>query len=153
MSDNLNLLEWTALEYEHRNRSLDWLWSVGLAAVLVALVLLYFGNFLFGVIVVLAAGIVILFSKRPPQEVHFAITSKGLKAGRELYLFSSIKDFSIPKDNSKLIIESSRAFLPRITLPLNQSNASQVRPILKRFIKEDEYEERFLDALADRLGF
>lgn len=147
------LLEWTALEYEYKDRSYDWLWSVGLGALLLAAIFLYFGNFLFSIVIVLSAVVIIIYAKRPPAEVNFAITTKGLRAGRELYLFTSIKDFAISKDGKRLVIESSRAFLPRITIPLDDAPVGRVRDELRRRVKEVEFEEHFLDALADRLGF
>lgn len=152
MSDT-PLIEWQAPEYEHRERSLDWQWSMGLAGLLLAIIFFYFGNFLFALVIVLAVVVIIIFSRRPPQEVTFAITPKGVRAKKELYPFPSIKAFSITKDNKTLVIDSSRAFLPRIHFPLNPEVAPQVKQHLKRFIKEEEYEQHFLDAVADSLGF
>jgi len=147
------LVEWQAPEYEHRERSLDWQWSMGLAGLLLAVIFFYFGNFLFALVILLSVMVIIIYSRRPPQEITFAITPKGLRAGKELYPFPSIKSFSVTKDNKTLVIDSSRAFLPRIHFPLQPDLSPQVKQQLKRFIKEEEYEERFLDAVADRLGF
>jgi uncharacterized membrane protein len=147
------LVEWQAPEYEHRERSLDWQWSMGLAGLLLAVIFFYFGNFLFALVILLSVMVIIIYSRRPPQEIIFAITTKGLRAGKELYPFPSIKSFSVTKDNKTLVIDSSRAFLPRIHFPLRPDLSPQVKQQLKRFIKEEEYEERFLDAVADRLGF
>ncbi len=147
-----SIIEWHAPEYEHRERSTDWQWSVALGAGLIALILFYFGNLLFGLVIILAAASIILYARRPPQEITFALTAKGLLAGRELYPYKTIKHFSIPKDGEKLIIESSRVFLPRITIPIEPPIASRLRDELKRRIKEVEHEDHLLDTLADRLG-
>lgn len=152
MSD-FSLVEWTALEYEPKNRSNDWLWSVGLGALFLVVIFLYFGNFLFSIIIVLVAIVIILYARRPPMEINFALTTKGLRAEKELYPFNTLKDFAISKDSKKLVIESSRVFFPRIIVPLENAPVAQIREELRRRVKEVEYEEHFLDALADRLGF
>jgi len=49
------LIEWDAHEYEHRERSPDWFWAVGIISVSVAVAAVIFGNIIFGILVIIAA--------------------------------------------------------------------------------------------------
>ena len=96
-----------------------------------------------------------LFGAREPEMVNFEITKRGLKAKNNLYPFNSLESFAVRDHETphKLMIESSRLFLPHIVMPLGDTDPEKVRAILSRFLPEVPFEESLIDELAERLGF
>ena len=87
--------EWTILEYEKHTRGMVW---YILAAVLgLALVLygVFTGNFLFSLIVILAAIILFMQAHQDPRQIPFQITDLGVIVGTRFYPYSEFENFYI----------------------------------------------------------
>ena len=59
-------ISWSVDTHEHRDHSTDWYWGLGLLAIAGAGLALFFGNLLFAVIIVMAAGSIGVLALRGP---------------------------------------------------------------------------------------
>lgn len=144
--------EWTILEYEKHTRGT--LWYV-LAAVLgLALVLygVFTGNFLFSLIVILAAIILFMQAHQEPRQIPFQITDLGVIVGTRFYPYSEFENFYIiynPPEVKTLFIETKNTLQPMLRIPLLDMNPIEVKHSLREYLPEDiEKEEPLTDRAA-----
>src|SRR3990167_9481497 len=92
-------IEWDAHEYEHKERSSDWFWAVGIISVSVAIASVIFGNIIFGILVLISAFALSLFINRPPSTLHIIVDEKGVTRGKIRYPFSTLQSFWIDTEH------------------------------------------------------
>ncbi len=151
-----NKLEWQAVEYEHRPKNVDWFWILGAVCVLGSLLSMYFGNFLFGVVILIGGLAVGLHANIPPTLHDYSIQEEGLVKDLTLYPFTNIKNFWITKDalGNVLLLEISRVVFPIVTIPLGTADKDWVKQILRaKGVKETELEIPLAERLMDIFGF
>ena len=71
-------IEWSTLEHEHKDHSVDWFWTIGLITLISCGASLWFGNYIFSIFIFISGISLILVSIRHPQEMNFVIKTKGL---------------------------------------------------------------------------
>jgi len=147
---------WQSLEYEYKEKKVDWYWALGIIVVSGSVAAFIFGNHLFGIFILLAGACIVLYTRKPPDMVLYTVNEKGVRIGHYFYPYQSIKAFWIGEHehHNELIIHVDRAILPHINIliPANVDVAG-LREFLLKYMKEEELHEPGLHRLLDRLGF
>ena len=129
----------------------------GLVAFGFLLFSLFTKNFIFALIIILAAFTLFIWTQKEPQKVSFAITKKGILINRKnLLAFGNLKSFWIfsgPSEIKYISIESKKVFMPRIAIPLGERGPEEIRQVLSKFLPEEEQEESLIDALGKHLKY
>jgi len=153
----INTITWQAPEYTHKERGNDWFWAIGLITVVACGVAIWFHNYVFAIFLLLSGGTLIMFTMRSPEDVTYVIENKGLSMGKDLYEWKSIKSFNIKKNDkdvyAKLLIETSKYFLPVYTIPLPKEMTDEIKQTLLKIIPRSEIDESKSMAFAEKLGF
>jgi hypothetical protein len=108
--------------------------------------------------VLVSAACLTLFSIRPPQEITFTIETHGIKIGSDEYDWKSIRGFTIKKQKpnepyAKLLVMTSRYFLPVFAIPLPPELMTEVRESLLRVIPALEIQESPSMLFMEKMGF
>ncbi len=146
------LLWWKSWEYPPVERPTKWYAvaaGIGLGCLLYAMMT---ANFVFALIVIMFAAIVMVRDMRKPQKTTTYITSEGVVFNEQLYRFKDIQDFSIvyePPEVKNLYLSFNRAFRPVLSIPLEEANPNIVRASLLPFIYENLARES--ESLTDTL--
>jgi hypothetical protein len=151
-------ITWTAPEYTHKERSVDFFWTIGLVTIVVFALTVWFHNYLFAVFVLISGACLILFTIRPPQEIKFSIETQGIMMGRDLYAWANVRGFTIKKKKvgepyAKLLVMTSRYFLPVFTIPLPEELLTTVRETLLKVTPSIEIEESPSMQFMEKMGF
>ena len=149
-------LEWDAHEYEHKERSQDWFWAVGIIAFALAFTAIIFGNVIFGILILIATFSLTVFARRAPDELHVVIDEQGITRGKVRYLFPSLRSFWIDLEHphKKVVIRSEKMLMPYIVIPLaDEVDAERLRRILLRYMDEEFHSLPIAERLLDYLGF
>ena len=149
-------IEWQAPEYSHRKRSADFFWSIGLITILATILTVWFKDYLFAIFIFIAGGSLIMFTLREPENMSFSIKTEGLTIGKDKYEWKEIRGFNIKNNKlySKLLIETSKYFLPVYTIPISSSIIGEINDSLSKFVpKKPEIEESHSMMFAEKLGF
>jgi hypothetical protein len=151
----INKIEWSAPEYNYKERGTDWFWAMGLITIAVCGLAIWIHNYLFAIFIIISGCCLALFNIRHPQEITFAIETEGLTMGKDKYDWKGIKSFDIKKNgqNSKLLIKTSKYFLPVYTIPVPADLISNIKESLLKFVPNDELEESKSMQLMEKLGF
>jgi hypothetical protein len=149
-------IEWDAHEYEHKERSQDWFWAVGIISVAIAVATAIFGNVIFGIFILTAVFALALFINRPPETVHVVIDEKGATREKIHYPYSTLKTFWIDTDHShpKIMLSSEKIFMPLIILPLSPDvDVDELHDTLSQILIEQYHSLPFVEKVIEYLGF
>lgn len=149
-------IEWDAQEYEHKERSQDWFWAVGILTFAIAITAVIFGNIIFAILILTAAFSLALFINRPPETVHAVISEKGITLGKIHYPYSTLKSFWIDLEHphNKIILRSQKLLMPLIVIPLEPgSDEEKLDETLSQFLEKEYHELPFIEKLLEYFGF
>lgn len=149
-------IEWDAHEYEHKQRSPDWFWAVGIIAVSIAIAAIIFDNIIFGILVLIGTFTLTIFANRPPSTLHIVIDEKGITKGKIHYPYHALESFWIDTDHShkKIILRSEKMFMPLIVIPLDdETDPEQLHDTLSDLMPEEFHSLPFVEKILEYLGF
>ena len=152
--ENLSL-KWSAPEYHHYKRSNDWFWAVGIITLSIAILSFIFSNALFGVLILLSAGILIFYVVRIPEDIQYEINNRGVIVGKELHPYLTIEAFWIETraGEPKLIVKSKKMMMPYIIIPVHDDSVDDINTVLREFLEEKEMPEPASHKIMEYLGF
>lgn len=147
-------IEWSALEYEARERGPNWFLFPGVAALALIIFAVFTKSYFFAAFIVLALVVLLAYIKRGPQQISCAIDGEGVRTGETMYPFLNIKSFWIfERDGTnELSLEIKSVLSPFLHLPLGGTNPEKIRNFLLQFIPEEEHKELATDQIARSLG-
>lgn len=150
------LISWQALEYEHRERSVDWFWALGIVALTGAVISFLLENFLFGVFILVGAFVLALYAVRKPHILYFELNDKGVVIGKRLFPYETLDSFWVEDRfegrEPKLFFTSKKAFVPHLIIPLSDMSPSQIREFLSSRVEEKEQFESLAHKFLEFFG-
>ena len=90
----LDKVEWSAPEYKHKDKSVDFIWTIGLIAIVMCIIAIWKQNYIFSIFIFISGCALILFSIRPPEEINFLIETEGFSLGKDKYEWKKINGFN-----------------------------------------------------------
>jgi len=151
-------ISWEAYEHEHREKSKDWYWSLGIIIVTASILAIVFGNYIFGVLLVVIGVSLGIVGSRHPKLVLFELNKMGVRIENKLYPYATLEAFWVQDNNehgrtSQLLIRSRKTMVPLIIIPLDGVETEEVRDFLLYNLLEKEMEESLSQLILESLGF
>lgn len=147
------LLEWSFPEFAHHDRSRRWYVGMTILAVALLIWAIFTTNFLFAVIIVMAAVILWFKHTTPAAMVRCALWEDGLELAGRLYPYDDLASFYIvydPPMTKMLYLDTKSVWQPRLRIDLEDMNPLTVRELLLEHITEDL--ERENEPLSEAFG-
>lgn len=148
-------LTWETYEYEHKARSSDWFWGLGIIAIAGVILATFLGNFLFGLVIGVGAVALGLHALRHPKIIQCEIQERGVRIDDTLFPYRTLESFWVDERvlPNRLLLKSQKMFMPHIIVPLADVSADDVRDILLDYLDEEEVHETFSDRIVELAGF
>lgn len=154
-------LNWSALEYEEKERSVDWFWALGVIVVAGSIASILFANYFFAMLLIIGGILLGFFAIKKPEMVPYELNAKGFKIKERIYPYDTLKSFwvQVKVPNTEIIkptlfLKSSRILLPILSIPIEESSAQKIKEImLAQNIVEEEMHEHPSDKIMENLGF
>jgi len=149
-------IQWTAPEFEKREKSPAWFLAVGIFALIFFTIALLMKNFIFAVLIIISVFAIFIYAIKTPRQINFKIDGKGLWIGEKLYPYEELNSFWIffePSQIKELSIKSKKILAPLIKIPLLDQDPVLIRQALIKFIPEEKQEESLVDIIARGIGF
>lgn len=156
MAEKLRAVTWEAPEHNHNEKSGDWYWALGIIAIAGAAAALMFGSTLFAVVILLGAITMIIVAHREPKIMPFAVMTRGIRVGNDLYPYGTLESFYIDEDHPQgpmLLVKSGRLFMPLLILPIPEEHVDEIEDLISSRLPEEHLEEPFAHQLMEVLGF
>ena len=138
------LHEWEIPEYEKHDRSGRWYAIMIILGLSLVIYGIFSQNFIFSLIIILAAIILFLQTKQKPATVLFRITELGVALNNRFYTYSEIKGFYIiyrPGEVKTLFLDTISNLRPMIRVHLKDINPVEVQSTLQAYLPEDVEKE------------
>ena len=136
------LLSWDAPEYVRNERTADWYWGVSLLGIAGVVASVYFGNYLFAVVVLLSAVLIITAATRPVHIHGVVLTENGIKVDSKFTAYKDVSAFWVfehPREGAKLLLKSETVLIPVAILPLvGAVSTDQLYSVLRGRVPESE---------------
>ena len=148
-------IEWDAHEYEHKERSSDWFWAVGIISISISVASVIFGNIIFAILILLSAFSLALFINRPPENVHVVITERGITKDKIHYPYSTLDSYWLDSDHPhpKILLRSDKMFMPIIRVPIGDTDPIELDELLTQFLPEKYHSLPLVEKILEYLGF
>ena len=150
-------ISWRAYEYTHSEKGAEWYWALGLIAVAASAMALFFNNVLFAIMILLLAFVLAIFAARKPDLITFTITQRGVRVGNTFYPFKELDSFAIEElsenHTPKLILHSSKIFVPDLFIPLEGVDPDEVHEFMRSFLPEEDHVEPLIHKVMEYFGF
>jgi hypothetical protein len=155
--DDVIEFSWTTHEYEHRKKSTDWYWALGIIVIVGSVLAFITGNFLFGFLVLLGGFMVGIFATKKLDPVQVVITKGEIIINKLTIPFSSITGFWMyrnPFGTKKLLFKTTKNFHSTISIPIDEDvSTDELHTFLINYFEEQEIKESFTDIISERIGF
>lgn len=150
------LIEWEAYEFVQKKKRPDWFWALGVIALAGSTVAFIYGNFLFGIFILLATAAMMFFGSVQPHRIKYFIAVDGIHYDGRFYPFERLKSFWMEELNGekRLLIKSDKTFLPLMVIPFEEDETGEmIYEILSEILEEQQLHESLAHKVMDRLGF
>lgn len=138
-------LRWSAYEHEHIERGSDWYWALGIASVSIALTSILLHDFLFALLILIAAYTIALLSRTPPEIAQFELSDRGLRINGRLHRFEEIISFWVEEEHHKgrplLLIDTVKFMSPNLIIPIEHIDHDLIRAYLRERCEEVPMQE------------
>jgi hypothetical protein len=141
------LLSWESWDRPPMERSKTWYAIAGTIGVLLIAWSIWQENYLFAIIVVMTAVILLFGQLIPPNRISVHITDLGVVYGDTFYPFEDLRDFSIvyKPPVKTLYISFYKSIRPMIAVPIEDADPNALREALLPYVFENlEREEELL---------
>lgn len=152
---NGEIIQWKAYEYNHREKSSDWFWAVGIIAFSAAAAAVIFNNIIFAIFIILSAFTLSMYAARKPLLINIELNSKGIVVDKYIYPHQNIEKFWVTerKHGSVIMLKSRKSILPFVTIQADQVDSKKIREYLSRYVAEEEMAEPLTQTIIEYLGF
>ena len=152
----MRAVTWEAPEHRHIEKSNDWYWALGIVATASACAAFILGNVLFGIVIIVGTGTMILFSDREPRVIPFAVTVRGIRIESTLYPYNSLESYHIDEgcpEGPQLLVKSKRLLLPIFVIPIPEDQVDVIDDMIALQLPNEDLEEPFSERLLEMFGF
>jgi len=147
LEEEKTLIAWKAPERLHKTRGKEFYTTVGAFVFLLSIITLFFKEILAMITIWAFAFISIAMSKTQPEIIDYAITTRGLKIGKNKFRWNELARFWLEEKLGKLIlyIDTFRPFPGRLAVILEPTDKDKIKAILVKKIPYDKPEDTFVD--------
>jgi hypothetical protein len=146
------VFEWQINEFERYERSNRWYIFMGIICLALIIFAIFTANFLFALIILLFAFIIVLREFYNPEKIDFKISNQGALLGGKLFPYKEIGKFYIIYEppESKFLYLAFKSLKPTLSVFLADQNPVKIREFLLKYLEEDLEKED--EHIADTLG-
>lgn len=147
------LLEWKAPSRVFKKRDKEYFTTIASIAVLLAIILIFFKEWLLIMVIVALVFVSYVMATVPPEEVEHKITNQGVTTGGKSYKWEDLARFWLgEKHNQKILfVETQIKFPRRLILLLGVTNEAEVKKTLSEYLPYEEPEKTWMDKAGDWL--
>lgn len=153
--DTHTTLRWSAYEHEHIERGRDWYWALGIVSLSVAITSVLLGDPLFAVVVVLAAIVIAMLSRTPPDIATFELSDRGIRINNRLHRYDHIISFWVEDEHNGrplLLVDTTKFLSPNLIIPIEHIDPHLVRAYLKERADEVPMREPLAHKILEFIG-
>lgn len=140
------VFEWEGKEYAFEEKGADWYWALGIIATAAIIVSVLFNNILLALVILAGSVTLGLVAAKRPVIHRFAITDSGVAIDNNLYLFRSMRDFSVLEYLDEtlppaLSIKTNHILAPHLIVPIVGHDPMDIYEYVSQHLPEGRHHE------------
>ena len=146
-------LKWEAQEFEKIEKNVSWYWISIIIATLLIGFAVWQKDFFFGVFILIAEILIIVWSDKEPKIVSFTLTEKELIIDPgKIYELSNIEYFSVFEKNDdfpldEIIFKMKGKYKIPFVVQIPKQKIEEAKNIISKIVKEVPYDLSFIDSI------
>ena len=154
-SDLMSAVSWEAAEAIHHEKGTNWFIGLGAAAVVLIGLSIWLQAWTFTALVVVMVVAIVFLAKRPPQVMHYQLTTSGLQINDNHYAFRDFRAFGVVQDEAMYYVSliPIKRFMPAIEVYFPQEHGEQIVDLLGAHIPMQTIKPDAVDRVMRRLRF
>lgn len=144
------LHQWQAPEFEVYEKSPRWYLVFAIFILAMVAYALFTNGPIMAITFILIGIVGYIHLQKDPRVITFSITSKGVIADKEIYLYENIHSFWVfydPPHTKTISLHTKASMLPFIHLPLRDEDPVALRELLMKNIPEIKQDPGLIDAI------
>jgi hypothetical protein len=153
-------IRWEAPEFEHRPKTARWYWVTIIVAIVLLVIAIWQRTFLFGLFIVVAEILVIVWAAEEPPIIKFDLSEKGLRIGerkffpmREMRAFSADLEGVFDEKYPDIVLHFNHHFRTSLRIKAPIAWLPEIRRALRAHMPEEHFEPGMTEVLEKYLGF
>lgn len=148
-------IHWSANEYIYREK--NQLWFIIFAIVILVFItgdVFFLKSYTFSALVVVMAISIIIYSRRPPRVIDYALSNDhGLYVGEKLYHFSEFKAFGVIQEDgySSIMLIPIKRFSPGVSVYFPQEVGEKIVDVFGARLPMEATKLDFMDIIVRKL--
>ncbi len=150
------LLKWTAASRPYKPLDRQLFATGVIIAILVSIISAFAGEWMPIAVIIAMVLAYYMWSTVPPEDTEYTITTRGIRAHRQLYLWQALTRWWLEDTGGHkiLVVDTPLNFPKRLHLGLGSQDADQVANIMSKYLLQEKPAETALDKagrwLADK---
>ncbi len=144
------LHQWEAPEFEVYEKSNRWYIIAGIFLLAIITYAMLTNGPIMAITFILVGIVGYVHLQKDPSIVTFTITSQGIIAGKDMYLFDNINSFWIfyePNHMETISLHTKAAMFPFVHIPLQDEDPVYIREMLLPYVQEIKQEPSMVDTI------
>jgi hypothetical protein len=131
-------ITWENYDHPHEEKSPEWYVLKWIIAGAAALVCIIFGNILFGILILVAAGTLSLLAARPVPMKTYTVDERGVTINTELFKYSEVlsHEFVDRGHDHLLVVDTKHALNPHLLISIPDEHIDDVRALFAEHAKD-----------------
>ncbi len=155
VSDNVSdEVSWRIKEPIFSPQNKEMLWALGIIGVAVIIFSVLLKNYLFILIVAIAA-LIVHFAKSKEEMIDFRLNTDGFYINEKFYPYENFESFWIfPAQSDRFerefVLRYKKHLMPLLTIPFYDKDETGIRNLLTNHLEKNEEKESLIDLLRKR---
>ncbi len=144
------LHQWRAPEFEVYEKSNRWYFLAGLFLLAIITYAMLTDGPIMAITFILIGIVGYLNLQKNPRIVRFALTTEGLIADKDMYLYENINSFWIfyePQHTKLISLNTKASMFPFVHIPLADEDPVKIREIILEYVPELKQEPSMIDTI------
>jgi hypothetical protein len=149
-----DIVNWDAKEHlTHQRGSLWFIVLIVVALGLLALSIFIFKSYTFAALIVVSVIALLVYVMRPPRDIHYSLSSKGLQIDNTLHDFDQYKAFGVLKDESlfSLVLIPKKHFAAATTVYFPENQGEEIVDMFGAYLPMQEVKLDTIDKIIRKL--
>ncbi len=146
-------IKWKAPEYEFKQKSVDWYWTIWIVSVVLIILSMINGSALLAILIFFSAFTLSVQAARKPEIIDFELNDLGVVVAKTRYTYGKIKSYWIEQDEDPQIIlkmKDSHLF-SQVVIPLENVDVRKIDGHLANYLEKEEMEVNLIYKLTKYL--
>lgn len=150
MSGSKEIVNWDAKEYVQRDKNGGWYVGLVIVTIILVAISVLLQWWTFTALVILSAFALVVYSVRPPRELHYSLSDKGLSEGSRLYDYAEYRAFGVLREGASfaIVLTPRKRFSPRVTVYFPEERGEEIVDAFGARLPMEEVKQDFLDKLV-----